>query len=116
MTILTQDTARLFLGSSSPADKYRLFMKGVQLLQLDADYTMMEGTVSTMQNTLESKAEALDELKENDRRWGSQLQIFERSAAIEDEVRKLQNMYAWVQVKNAEKVHPDGFGKVLIYT
>jgi hypothetical protein len=104
MTVLTQDTARLFLGNSSPANKYQLFMKGVQLLQLDVDYNMIEGTASTMQQTLGSKAEALDELKVNDRQWRSQMQLFERSAEIEEEVRKLQNMYAWVQVKVAEQV------------
>jgi chromosome segregation ATPase len=104
MTVLAQDNARMFLGTSSMDDKYRLFMKGVQLLQLDADYAMMEGTVTTMETTLESKNEALQELRQNDRRCRSQLQIFEQSTEIENQVRLLQKKFAWVQVKGAEEV------------
>jgi len=104
MTVLTQDTARMFLGSSSAGDKYRLFMKGVQLLQLDADYAVMEGTVDTMEHTLEAKQEALQELKQKDRRCKAQWQIFERSSEIDEQVRLLQKKFAWVQVKTAEEV------------
>jgi chromosome segregation ATPase len=104
MTVLAQDTARMFLGNSSVDEKYRLFMKGVQLLQLDADYAMMESTVTTMETTLESKKEALQELRNNDRRCKAQLQIFERSTEIENQVRLLQKKFAWVQVKGAEEV------------
>jgi chromosome segregation ATPase len=105
MTILTQDTARQFLGNSSAADKYKLFMRGVQLSQLDTDYTMVEGQISALQATLDTRQEALADLKQKEVEWRNRVQIFEQSAEIEEEVRTLQNQYAWSQVKEQEKVY-----------
>jgi chromosome segregation ATPase len=104
MTILTQDTARQFLGNSSAGDKYKLFMRGVQLSQLDTDYTMVEGQISALEATLETKKEALAALKALEDEWRTKVKIFERSAEIEDKVRTLQNHYAWSQVKEQEIV------------
>jgi chromosome segregation ATPase len=104
MTILTQDTARQFLGNSSANEKYKLFMRGVQLSQLDCDYTMVEGQISALEATLETKREALQALKELENEWKMKVQIFERSAQIEEQVKILQNHYAWTQVKDQEKV------------
>jgi len=104
MTILTQDTARQFLGNSSSAEKYKLFMRGVQLSQLETDYTMVEEQISTLEATLESKREALNTLKTMEEDWRQKVKIFERSAAIEDDVKNLQNQFAWTQVKEQEKV------------
>jgi len=106
MTILTQDTARQFLGTSSCTDKYKLFMKGVQLSHLDTDYSIVEGQISTLEQTLESKSDALATLKTNEQYWKTKVKIFERSASIEGRVRTLQNQFAWTQVKDQEKVTP----------
>ena len=106
MTVLTQDTARQFLGNSSAGDKYKLFMRGVQLSQLDTDYTMVEAQISTLDGTLESKKDALSALKALEAEWRTKVKIFERSAELEDQVRTLQNHFAWTQVKEKEKVFP----------
>jgi structural maintenance of chromosomes protein 6 len=107
MTVLTQDTARQFLGNSSTGEKYKLFMRGVQLQQLDTDYTMIEGQVATLAATLQSKEEALETLKELEREAKNKLNIFERSARLEEDVKKLQNQFAWKQVQEQEKVPPN---------
>jgi chromosome segregation ATPase len=104
MTVLTQDTARQFLGNSSTGEKYKLFMRGVQLSQLDNDYTIIEGQVSNLEATLESKKEALKALKDLESDAKNKVSVFERSARIEDDVKKLQNQFAWSQVKEQEKV------------
>jgi chromosome segregation ATPase len=104
MTVLTQDTARQFLGNSSSHDKYKLFMRGVQLSQLDTDYTMVEGQISSLQTTLESKTDALNDLKEKEREWRMKVRIFERSAELEETIKNLQNQFAWSQVKDQEIV------------
>jgi structural maintenance of chromosomes protein 6 len=106
MTVLTQDTARQFLGNSSAQDKYKLFMRGVQLSQLDTDYTMVEGQISTLQITLDNKTGPLNDLKELEREWRTKVRIFDRSAEIEENVKNLQNQYAWSQVKDQENVLP----------
>jgi len=104
MTVLTQDTARRFLGDSSSAAKYKLFMKGVQLSHLDTDYSMVEGQIATLEQTLESKTDALATLKANEQLWKAKLQHFLRSADIEQRIQMMQNIFAWVQVKDQEKV------------
>jgi hypothetical protein len=38
ITILNQDTARTFLNSSDPHEKYKLFMKATQLEQTQREY------------------------------------------------------------------------------
>jgi hypothetical protein len=106
MTILSQDTARKFLGESSSHDKYKLFMKGVQLSHLDTDYTMIEGQISTLEQTLESKTDALATLKAHEQYWKTKVRIFERSASIEAKVKNLQNQFAWTQVRDQERVIP----------
>lgn len=112
MTVLTQDTARQFLGNSSVGDKYKLFMRGVQLSQLDTDYTMVEEQIATLEATLSSKKDALSALKANEEDWRTKVKVFERSAAIEDQVKNLQNQYAWSQVKEQEKVLPSLFKSI----
>jgi structural maintenance of chromosomes protein 6 len=104
MTVLTQDTARQFLGNSSVGEKYKLFMRGVQLSQLDTDYSMVEGQVSAMEATIKSKVDSLEILKELEREAKNRLQIFERNAAIEEKVQKLQNHFVWSQYKAQEEV------------
>ena len=106
MTILTQDTARQFLGNSSAGDKYKLFMRGVQLAQLDTDYNMVEEQISALQHTLDAKKEALDHLHEKEKTWRMKVDIFKQSAAIEEKIRTLQYHFAWGQVKAQEKVIP----------
>ena len=106
MTVLTQDTARQFLGNSSATDKYKLFMKGVQLSHLDTDYSMVEGQISTLEQTLESKGNALATLKANEQHWKLKVRIFERSAEVEARIKRLQNQFAWTQVKDQENVTP----------
>lgn len=103
MTVLTQDTARQFLGNSSVGEKYKLFMRGVQLSQLDTDYSMVEGQVSAMEATIKSKVESLQILKELEREAKNRLQVFERSAAIQEKVKKLQSHFVWSQYKAQEE-------------
>jgi structural maintenance of chromosomes protein 6 len=106
MTILTQDTARQFLGNSSAEDKYKLFMKGVQLSQLDADYSIVEEQISVLMNTVETKETALSELKSIYDEWKVKLDIFKRSAEIDGKVKGLTGQYVWSQVFEKEEVRP----------
>jgi len=105
MTILTQDTARQFLGNSTAEDKYKLFMKGVQLSQLDADYNIVEEQISALSNTLETKEVALTELKALDDDWRTKVRLFERSAEIDNNVKQLTGQFVWSQVQEKEEVH-----------
>ena len=104
MTVLTQDTARQFLGNSSAGEKYKLFMRGVQLAQLDSDYTIIEEQLSSTEMIMASKMEALGELEQLEHEAKVKVQLFERSAEIEAKVKHYRNLFVWAQVKAKEKV------------
>lgn len=57
VSILNQDTARTFLNSSEPSDKYKLFMKGTQLEQIEAEYKSVAFHRISAKNTLQSRKE-----------------------------------------------------------
>ncbi|EEB07460.1 Smc5-6 complex SMC subunit Smc6 [Schizosaccharomyces japonicus yFS275] len=92
MNILTQDTARQFLGNSSPKEKYRLFMKGIQLEQLEKNYTLIEDSISSTQNLLLNKKDALHNLSKTEERCRFQW----------EKTRKAENMHLLVEQKKAE--------------
>ena len=104
MTVLTQDTARQFLGNSSTKEKYRLFMKGVQLTQLDNDYQEVEEQIVSTENTLTTKMDALQDLKRREEEARTKVRVFEAASRIEEEISTLQKHYAWGQVKAQEAV------------
>jgi len=104
LTVLTQDTARQFLGNSTAGDKYKLFMRGVQLAQLDSDYTIIEEQLSATEMIMASKQEAFEELKNMEDEWKTKVKIFQRSAEIEQKVRTYQKHFVWSQVKQQEEV------------
>lgn len=104
MTVLTQDTARLFLGNSSTKDKYNLFMRGVQLTSLDNDYQVVEEEIGTVENTLTTKLEALEDLKRLEEEARTKVKVFEEASQIEEEISTLQKHFAWGQVKAQEAV------------
>ncbi|KAF4223894.1 hypothetical protein CNMCM8980_009860 [Aspergillus fumigatiaffinis] len=59
MNVLSQDMARQFLSTSSPADKYRFFVKGVQLEQLDQDYRLIEESADQIEEKLRNREQDL---------------------------------------------------------
>jgi structural maintenance of chromosomes protein 6 len=104
MTVLTQDTARQFLGNSSAGEKYKLFMRGVQLSQLDSDYTIIEEQLSSTEMIMASKQEALSELEQIEHEAKLKVKLFEQSAQFETKVKEYMNLFAWSQVKEKEEV------------
>ena len=79
-------------------------MRGLQLSQLDTDYSKVEGQLSSIEATIKSKEEALETLKELEREAKNRLAVFQRSAAIEAKVKKLQSHFVWSQYKAQEEV------------
>ncbi|KAH8727160.1 dna repair protein-like protein rad18 [Phaeosphaeriaceae sp. PMI808] len=48
MNVLTQDMARQFLNNSTPKDKYKFFLQGTQLENLNRDYVQIEQSLELM--------------------------------------------------------------------
>lgn len=103
MTILTQDMARQFLNNSSPQEKYKFFIKGVQLEQLAQDYQLLEENIDTMETTFMDKRDSLDGLKDKVKKANELFIMSERCDNIRQKIRLLSLQMAWAQVEEQER-------------
>lgn len=103
MNVLSQDAARQFLNSSSPADKYKFFIKGTQLEQLDRDYRLMEDHLDETEVKCEARAEDIAVLGNKAQEAEAKKKMIDRSATLEQKVKELGWMHAWAQIEEQEK-------------
>ncbi|KAI9822924.1 MAG: Structural maintenance of chromosomes protein 6 [Thelocarpon impressellum] len=103
MNVLTQDMARQFLNSSTATDKYRFFLKGVQLTQLDQDYELLGETIEQIQAKLASRAEDIKVVEERARKAAARWERWERQNTMRDRFRNFQRQMAWAQVVQEEQ-------------
>lgn len=104
MNILTQDAARQFLNSSSDAEKYKFFIKGVQLEQLDQDYQLLIASIENTEVTLETKQGELEDLKKATDEAKERYERCKGQQELRDKIKNLQHQMAWAQVQDQEKV------------
>ncbi|ERF71388.1 hypothetical protein EPUS_07416 [Endocarpon pusillum Z07020] len=104
MNVLSQDSARQFIGSSSPADKYRFFVKGVQLEQLDQDYRIVEENLDNSESKLGQKQDDVKILKTKMEKAKQRLAMSDRHEGIRDRQRNFRRQLAWSQVEELERM------------
>lgn len=63
MIILSQDAAKQFLASSTPEERYKLFLKGTQLQQLLDDYEAAHKHIKEIKSNMDTKNKVFPELK-----------------------------------------------------
>ncbi|KAK1503413.1 RecF/RecN/SMC N terminal domain-containing protein [Colletotrichum tamarilloi] len=104
LNVLSQDNARQFLNSSSPSMKYKFFVRGVQLEQLDNDYKLLTEILESH----EAKLPSLEEHVRRAKREHSEAQKLKDIAQKNEEMRKtyrrLRNQLYWSQVAEQEDV------------
>ncbi|SJX60804.1 related to DNA repair protein rad18 [Sporisorium reilianum f. sp. reilianum] len=100
--ILTQDTARQFLGSSDPAEVYKFFLEGTQLSQLVREYDLIETHVRSMKSALALKSGALEQLEALAQQALQQWQKVRETRGYQDKIDALDREFVWVQVQDAE--------------
>ncbi|ORZ12709.1 hypothetical protein BCR42DRAFT_331345 [Absidia repens] len=102
LTMLSQDSARQFLNSSSSHDKYKLFMRGTQLAQLANDFDKIRETLEITNETIKRKLEHVPALhrkaKEAEARYKELLSTSEIDVQIDD----LNNELVWSQIIRKE--------------
>lgn len=106
MNVLTQDMARQFLSHSNGSDKYKFFVKGVQLEQLDHDYRLLADSIEKMEVKLGPMANDLDALKSRAAQAQNKVNASERLNTLRDTGRQLRRQLAWAQVGEQERVSP----------
>ncbi|CAZ79896.1 unnamed protein product [Tuber melanosporum] len=102
MTILTQDSARQFLSSSTNAEKYKFFAKGVNLEQLDQDYALIKNGIDSTDAVLHNKLADIDGLKKLMVRANERLDQLKSHETLRDKIEVLVRQMAWAQVRDAE--------------
>ncbi|KAM5352123.1 hypothetical protein ACJ41O_004846 [Fusarium nematophilum] len=104
LTVLSQDNARQFLNSASPAQKYKYFVSGVQLEQLDNDYKMSQDTLDKtliLREDLTSKIEQVKKEMEEAQRLADTAQ---RNQSLREKARHYRNQLVWSQVVEQERL------------
>lgn len=104
MNVLSQDMARQFLSTSSPAEKYKFFVKGVQLEQLDHDYRLIEESVDQIEEKLNGRRDDLKILENRKDRAQRRLEMSDQHQSLRDKIRNLRSQMAWAQVEEQERV------------
>lgn len=104
MNVLSQDMARQFISSSSPADKYKFFVKGVQLEQLDQDYRVIEESIDQIQDKIHLHSEEMKILERRRDRTKDRLAASDKREGLREKLRNLRAQAAWSQVEEQEKV------------
>ncbi|KAJ9359506.1 DNA repair protein [Paecilomyces variotii] len=104
MNVLSQDMARQFLSTSSPADKYKFFVKGVQLQQLDQDYRLIEESIDQIEDKLRSRLDDIKILEQRRDVAKRRLEMSDQHASLRDRVRVLRRQMAWAQVEEQERI------------
>lgn len=102
MTILSQDNAKQFLNSAPPSTKYSMFMKGVQLEQLDNDYRLVAEMADTMQATLQDTGGDIKKLAEIERKSAAAVDIVKKNSGMREKEKSLVRQMAWGQVEETE--------------
>lgn len=102
INVLTQDMARQFLSNSSPADKYKFFIKGTQLETLDADYKVLEENLDNIEAKTRSRSEDIQMLKQKSDEANKKKKRLDQSRAIQNKINETRWMHAWAQVEQQE--------------
>lgn len=104
MNVLTQDAARQFINNSSERDKYKFFIKGVQLEQLHQDYRLLIDSIMNTEATLETKKSDLVLLKKQMQEAKHKHILCKGQEELRQRRTQLVYQMAWVQVADQEKV------------
>ncbi|PYH63921.1 DNA repair protein SMC6 [Aspergillus vadensis CBS 113365] len=104
MNVLSQDMARQFIGSSSPSEKYKFFVKGVQLEQLDQDYRLIEESGDQIEEKLRGREQDIAILQSRKETAKRKLDISNQHDSLRNRIRNVRNQMAWAQVEEQERI------------
>ncbi|KAK5716738.1 Structural maintenance of chromosomes protein 6 [Elasticomyces elasticus] len=102
INVLTQDLARQFLSNSTPVDKYKFFIRGTRLEDLDRDYNIMEENHDKISAKLASRKEDIPELKNRYDQAEAKRKRLTKAETIRRRLQEVSNQHAWAQVAEVE--------------
>ncbi|KAB8342966.1 hypothetical protein FH972_022561 [Carpinus fangiana] len=103
VNVLTQDMARQFLNSSTPSDKYRFFIKGVQLEQLDTDYTVLAENLTNIESKVDTMHDDHKHVLQAHKAAQAKLALTENISKLTEKAKQIDKQYCWIQVEHEER-------------
>ncbi|KAL7951181.1 P-loop containing nucleoside triphosphate hydrolase protein [Trichoderma barbatum] len=103
LTVLSQDNARQFLNAATPAQKYKYFVSGVQLEQLDNDYKMSQDTLDKTLILREDLDEKIAHVKKEMDDAQRLAEIAQKNQGLREKARHYRNQLVWSQVVERER-------------
>lgn len=102
MNVLTQDAAKSFIQNSTPAQKYKFFVEGVQLQQLDNDYRLVSDTCDQIEEKLKDGKKDVKDLKRKADLAKEKADFVQQHEDMRKAFRRMGNQLAWAQVEEVE--------------
>ncbi|POS76630.1 hypothetical protein DHEL01_v204967 [Diaporthe helianthi] len=103
LNILSQDNARQFLNQASAKQKYRFFLQGVQLQQLDDDYRIIEEYATSNEHKEGDLEVRLEHAQKEHDKSKREYEIFLQAEDMRKQCRLLSQKAIWAQVAEAER-------------
>ena len=103
MNVLTQDMARQFLNHSTPKDKYKFFLQGTQLENLNRDYQQIEQSLEVMNAKAEVKQTDLGVLRKQMEDLAGRARRAENLEKMRAKEAQLAHQAAWARVRQDEE-------------
>lgn len=103
LNILSQDNARQFLNASTPAQKYKYFIEGVQLEQLDRDYRLISEFVEQSEAKQPLQREKMEAAQKDYREALRLEKLANDNKGLRAKQRLLRNQVIWSQVAGEER-------------
>jgi chromosome segregation ATPase len=103
MNVLTQDAAKSFITSSTPVQKYKFFVEGVQLEALDNDYKLVADTMDQIASNLRDSEDDIASLEKQRDDAKRKAEMIEERSGLRAKAKLLQCQCAWAQVEVVEK-------------
>ncbi|GAB1317271.1 Structural maintenance of chromosomes protein 6 [Madurella fahalii] len=103
LNVLSQDNARQFLNASTKTQKYKFFIEGVQLQQLDNDYRLISESLEQMVAKIPDQEERVQHAREAFEKAKRMREELDGNRQSRIKLRTLRNQLAWAQVVEAEQ-------------
>ncbi|CAM1503699.1 Fc.00g012900.m01.CDS01 [Cosmosporella sp. VM-42] len=104
LTVLSQDNARQFLNSATPAQKYKYFVSGVQLEQLDNDYKMSQDTLDKTLDLRDDLTAKIGHVKKEMDDAQRLAETAQKNQSLREKARHYRNQLVWSQVVEQERM------------
>lgn len=103
LNVLSQDNARQFLNQASAKQKYKYFVQGVQLQQLDEDYRLVEDYLNANESKVGDLETKLDNAKRENERAQKNYALVMESSSMRQQHQLLRQKLGWSQVADQER-------------